>query len=129
MAQRTPDVRPRRRAVRILLAAGLAVVLATGGYVGYAAIRAAQPVTLPAPTGPFRVGRTITEWTDPARVDPLAPAPGTPRRLAVWLWYPATPGPAAAPAAYTPGPWAGLHLGGAMAWAETRFDEVRVHAV
>ena len=83
MTQHTADVRPRRRALRILLAAGLVVVLAIGGYVGYAAIRAAQPVTLPAPTGPYRVGRTITEWTDSARVDPLAPA-----RSFAPLWRP-----------------------------------------
>lgn len=124
-----PEASPRRRTARILLAAALVVVAGTGAYVGYAAIRAEQPVTLPAPTGPYPVGRTITEGTDHARADPLAPAPGTPRQLSIWLWYPAAPGPGATPAPYTPGAWAGLHLGGAMAWTETSFDEVRVHAV
>lgn len=69
----------------------LVVVAGLGAYAGYAAIRAARPVTLPAPTGPYSVGRAITEWTDHARTDPLAPHPGTPRRLSVWLWYPASP--------------------------------------
>jgi dienelactone hydrolase len=113
----------------MLLTAALVVVAGTGAYVGYAAIRAERPVTLPAPTGPYPVGRTITEGTDHARADPLAPQPGTPRRLSIWLWYPAAPAREATPAPYTPGAWAGLHLGGAMGWTETNFDEVRVHAV
>lgn len=99
-----------------------------GCYVAYAAVRATRPVSLPAPTGPHPVGRTITEWTDPGRADPLAPRAGTPRRLAIWLWYPATPPPDAAPAPYTPGEWGGLHLGGVLAWSETGFDKIRVHA-
>lgn len=105
------------------------VIVGFGAYVGYAAIRSAQPVTLPAPTGQYPVGRTITEWTDITRSDPLAPQGGSPRRLPVWLWYPAAPAAGAKTAPYTPGAWAGLHLGGALAWTETGFDDVRVHAV
>lgn len=52
----------------------LVLVVALGGYVGYVAIRAAQPVNLPTPTGPYPVGRIIVEWTDHARTDPLAPS-------------------------------------------------------
>lgn len=106
----------------------LVAVVVIGGYVGYVAIRSAQPVTLPAPTGPYPVGRTTVEWTDHSRVDPLAPRPGTPRELSVWLWYPASPGPDAQPAAYAPGPWSGLHLNGPIGLAETGFDHVRSHA-
>lgn len=115
--------------MRILLGAVLALLVGIGGYVGYAAIRAVQPVSLPAPTGPSPVGRVITEWTDHARTDPLAPRSGTPRELSAWLWYPANPGLNSAPAPYTPGAWAGLHFDRAVAWTETGFDRVRVHAI
>ncbi len=115
--------------MRMLLAVALAVGVGLGAYVGYAAIRAAQPVTLAAPAGPYSVGRAITEWTDHTRADPLAPRPGTPRRLSVWLWYPASPEADAKPAPYTPGAWAGLHMSGPLGWGETSFDEIHVHAV
>lgn len=117
-----------RRWLRYLLVLALAVVLAAGGYVAYVAIRSAQPVTLPAPTGPYPVGRATVEWTDSARVDPLAPQPGTPRRLSAWLWYPAAPGPSPTPAAYAPDAWAGLHLSWPVGLAETGFDHVHAHA-
>src|SRR5437868_9754989 len=47
-----------------------------------------QPLELPAPTGPFAVGRVTYDWTDDAKVDTLAPSPGTKRELLVWVWYP-----------------------------------------
>lgn len=118
-----------RRVIRIPLIVLLVLGVAFGGYAGYAAIRAAQPITLPAPTGPHPVGRTTVDWTDTSRTDPLAPRPGTPRQLSVWLWYPASPGPGAQPAPYAPGAWAGLHLSGLPGVGETGFDDVRVHAV
>lgn len=46
--------------------------------------------------------------------------------MSVWLWY---PGGRAGTAPYAHGAWAGLHIDGALAWSETGFDEVRVHAV
>ena len=46
-------------------------------------------LTLPTPTGPLAVGRTIYVWADDAHSDALAPVPGTRRELLVWLWYPA----------------------------------------
>lgn len=105
------------------------IVLAMGGYVGYAAIRARQPVTLPTPTGPYPVGRSIVEWTDRSRADPLAPRPDVPRELSIWLWYPAAPGPDPRPAPYMPGAWAELHLSGPARLGETSFDDVRDHAL
>ncbi len=104
------------------------LVVALGGYVGYAAIRAAQPVALPTPTGRYPVGRTILDWTDHTRIDPLATRPGLPRELSVWLWYPASPGPGAQPAPYAPGAWAGLHMGSLPGLGETGFDAVHDHA-
>lgn len=123
-----PPRRTGRRLLRILLVAVLLLVVALGGYVGYVAIRAAQPVTLPAPTGPHPIGRTIVEWTDDSRTDPLAPHPGRPRELSVWLWYPASPGRDAHPAPYAPGAWAALHFGGPFSLGETGFDDVHAHA-
>lgn len=46
-------------------------------------------LTLPVPTGPFAVGRSIADWVDEATVDSLAPVPGTKRELLTWIWYPA----------------------------------------
>jgi predicted dienelactone hydrolase len=107
----------------------LAGVILAGGYLGSVAVRRARPVTLPAAAGIYRVGRLRTEWTDPTRTDPLAPTPGNPRELAVWLWYPA-PADATGPrAAYAPGPWAALHFPGIAAWGETSFDAVRVRSI
>ncbi|MVU78329.1 alpha/beta hydrolase [Nocardia sp. ET3-3] len=99
------------------------------GYIGYVAVRRGQQITLPAPTGPYAVGRTTVDWTDDTRADPLAPRPGMPRELSVWLWYPAAPDPGAAPAPYAPGAWSGLHVSGLPGLGETGFDHVRVHAV
>jgi dienelactone hydrolase len=118
-----------KRWLRTLLLFVLAIALATGGYVAYVAVKSAQPVTLPTPTGPYPVGRAMLDWTDHARIDPLAPHPDTPRQLSIWLWYPASRGAALAPAAYAPGAWAGLHLSGPVGLAETGFDNVHGHAV
>jgi predicted dienelactone hydrolase len=58
-------------------------------------------VSLPAPTGPYAVGREAFDWTDEERVDPFAPEAGTKRSLTGYIWYPAVA--ASAPrAAYVP---------------------------
>jgi predicted dienelactone hydrolase len=63
-------------------------------------------ITLPAPTGPFAVGRATYTWTDDTHSDILAPVPGTKRQLLVWIWYPAAPPqPSQTPAEYLPAPW------------------------
>ena len=48
---------------------------------------------LPAPTGPYAVGRTIFRWTDPTRPETLSRQPNDKRELIVWLWYPASSAP------------------------------------
>lgn len=50
-------------------------------------------VDLPVPTGPFAVGRLIGAWVDPNSNGAFAPTPQK-RELLVWIWYPATAGPA-----------------------------------
>src|SRR5690348_15810104 len=62
-----------------------------------------MPTTLPTPTGPFAVARTIDAWRDDA-ADSLAPAPNTKRELLVWLWYPSVRGPSDPVADYVPDP-------------------------
>ena len=66
----------------LLGVAGFVVLLAS------LAVERKTELTLPAPTGPYAVGRTIGDWTDSAAVDSLAPVPGTRRELLVWIWYP-----------------------------------------
>lgn len=107
----------------------LVVILASALYLGLVAVRRAQPLTLPAPDGPYRVGRTELTLTDKSRVDPLAPRPGTPRQLSVWLWYPASRIAINTRAPYAPGAWEGLHLDGVPGFFEGRFDVVRAHTL
>jgi predicted dienelactone hydrolase len=84
-------MKQRRLARRIFK--GFAV-LAMLGVLGVAALLGSLwlehriEVTLPTPTGPFAVGRSIYDWTDDARLDTLAPVPRTKRELLVWIWYP-----------------------------------------
>jgi len=42
-------------------------------------------VVLPAPGGPYPVGRIEYDWTDTGRVDPLGVDPQQPRKLNVWI--------------------------------------------
>lgn len=62
-------------------------------------------LTLPAPTGPFGVGRMTDAWVDDGHVDPFAPTPGTKREVVVWIWYPASGTGTAPTASYLPGDW------------------------
>ncbi|MGW2520805.1 alpha/beta hydrolase family protein [Streptomyces sp. NPDC001617] len=50
-----------------------------------------SPATLPAPTGPYAVGRDILHLVDEHRQDPWVPSAG-PRQLMVSMYYPARPG-------------------------------------
>ncbi|MBI3681181.1 MAG: family membership [Acidobacteria bacterium] len=59
-------------------------------------------LTLPTPTGSFAVGRAIYDWTDDAKLDVLAPVPGTKRELLVWIWYPSAAGQSVAMDDYVP---------------------------
>ena len=118
--------RRRRPLVKALVAVPLVVVLAATGTVAYLGVRHLLPRRLPAPTGPYRVGRTAYDWTDTSRTDPLAPEAGRHRELSVWIWYPAPAGISGPPAPYAPGHWAGILQFGILA---NRLDKVRTHAV
>lgn len=58
---------------------------------------------LPAPTGPYAVGRTLFNWVDESRVDLLNPKGY--REIPVWVWYPASPSADAQKAEWLPGAW------------------------
>ena len=77
-------------------------IVAVGALLGALWLERGSELTLPAPTGPCAVGRTIYDWRDDAGVDTLAPAPGTKRELLVWIWYPSAAGPSAAIDDYVP---------------------------
>jgi dienelactone hydrolase len=59
-------------------------------------------LTLPAPTGPLPVGRTLYDWVGEKIFDGLGPAPPTKREVLVWIWYPAAAQPGAAADDYLP---------------------------
>jgi len=99
-------VRPwMKRGVRILL---ILLVLISMAGVTFVEIRRHQSLILPAPTGPYAVGRREYDWTDQSRDDPLAPHSGLKRELVVWAWYPALREPGAEIASYLPSKWAQL---------------------
>ena len=51
--------------------------------------------TLPAPVGPFAVGRIDYHWTDVSRLEPHSAENSARRELMVHVWYPAEPSKAA----------------------------------
>jgi predicted dienelactone hydrolase len=100
----------RFRAVRWLIKAVVTVfmlcVVGITVLVGLLLLDHNRDTTLPAPQGPFAVGRTTYVWSDPSQTDPLAPQPGTKRELLAWIWYPAAPRqPSQTMADYLPVPW------------------------
>ena len=61
-----------------------------------------QSLELPIPSGPFAVGRAIYDWTDDAKLDTLAPVPGTKRELLGLISYPSAAGQSVAMDDYVP---------------------------
>ncbi len=118
--------RRRHRLVKALVAVPLVLVLAAVGTVGYLGVRHVLPRALPAPTGPYRVGRSTYDWTDTSRTDPLAPGHGRHRELSVWVWYPAPAATTGRPAPYAPGHWAGMLQFGILA---NRLDALHTHSI
>ena len=76
------------RILKILMILTVSGVLAIAALLMSLWLEHRSSVTLPAPTGPFAVGRAIYDWTDDAALDTLAPLPGAKRELLVWIWYP-----------------------------------------
>jgi len=87
--------------------------------------RATTQSPLPAPAGPYEVGRTEFDWVDTSRPDP--DSPGGHREIVVWLWYPASPKHGAEAAEWMPGKWGELLLPDYLAKqrrSETMLSEV-----
>lgn len=97
-----------KRLARILLILLLVIVVIIISSVAFVEIRRHQALVLPAPTGPYAVGRMEYDWTDQSRTDLFAPHAGTKRELVVWAWYPAVHAPGARLAPYLPPKWAQL---------------------
>ncbi len=134
----TPKNLTRRRVVGAL---GLALLAPAAGAGAATAQAKGGPkpgstpltLTLPAPTGPYRVGTTSLHLVDGSRRDPWVPS-RTRRELMVSLWYPALPAPGRGVArqlpAGTAARWAataeaGLSVpSGAADWAATRTHSV-----
>lgn len=89
-------------------------------------------VTLPAPTGPLAVGRTMYAWGDD-KPDAVAPVPGTKREVIVWIWYPATIDKSeTATAEYLPAPWRAAFQqqgSGLMRFLTRDLARVRSHSI
>lgn len=115
--------------VPLLIGLSLSPILASAQVATPVATPAATPIVdvieLPAPTGPYGVGRTSFDWVDLARDEPFSEELADRRELAVWVWYPAETAPATAAADYLPGQW-GEAVGAVLGFDP---DRVRPHAV
>lgn len=123
---------PRLRAARkALLALAALLVVALAAVLIALEVKRHSVVALPAPSGPYAVGRVAYDWTDRSRADPFAPSQNARRELVVWIWYPATATPGAKPGPYLPAAWAraleeGHGLGDVLFQS---YDAVRAHAI
>lgn len=72
-----------------LLRPGLIFLALVGMFV---ASSFALQLVLPAPTGPYAVGRTALRWLDPSRPEVLTQAADDSREVAGIIWYPAQEG-------------------------------------
>jgi len=87
---------------------GTAQVILDGSAATAVPARVTTQSPLPAPSGPYEVGRTEFDWVDTSRPD--ADSPSGHREIVVWLWYPASPKKGAEPAEWMPGKWGELLL-------------------
>jgi dienelactone hydrolase len=87
-----------------------------------------RPLALPAPTGPYAVGRTEYVWVDASRTDPLSETAGEKRQLLIWVWYPSSAG--GSPAPYLPSNWVAAHNRdqGIGRWLERDYSSIQTHA-
>ncbi len=93
-----------RRIFKGFLVLAMLGVLGVASLLGALWIEHRTELTLPAPTGPFAVGRVLYDWIDEKGLDMLAPTAANKRELLVWIWYPTAPGQTAALQDYLPAP-------------------------
>jgi dienelactone hydrolase len=104
----------------------VAAVLLVAAVIAYFVVGHGQSLTLPAPTGPYSVGRTITTWTDASRLENLGGTAGQHRTLSVWIWYPAARG--GSPVPYVPSVWANARYRGIGTLLFQSLDSIHNHA-
>ncbi|GHO83989.1 alpha/beta hydrolase family protein [Dictyobacter formicarum] len=105
MLSRLPLRPGLKRLIRIFLSLLLILIVIIVSGVAFIEIQRHRTVALPAPSGPFAVGRMEYDWTDRSRVDPFAPHAGQKRELVVWSWYPAAHTSGSQSAPYLPAKW------------------------
>jgi hypothetical protein len=90
------------------------------------------PVTLPAPTGPYPVGRAMYSWEDRGEPGAGGPHSAAERTVLVWIWYPAKSGWSGRPVEYLPPAWrsARAHYSGRLMtnFLNRDYALIRVHA-
>src|SRR5438552_13144569 len=125
---RTPSARRIFKGLAALAAAG---VVGIAALLGTLWLERKTETTLPAPTGSFAVGRAIYDWTDDAKLDTLAPVPGTKRELLVWIWYPSAAGPSATMNDYLPAQMrtAAVPPGGPLGFLTRDLSKVHGHGI
>lgn len=108
-AVKSPLIAFLTRNAHIIIGATLTVIifgiLILCGGLAYLLITRDQPVSLPAPTGTYPVGRVTISWKD-ARPDLLVDGVPQAREYVVFIWYPAAPDPGVKAALYLPKDWA-----------------------
>jgi dienelactone hydrolase len=84
---------------------GIVIALVFMAFADSGVVKGAEvSIKLPAPSGPYAVGRELFDWTDSKRPDPFEASRR--RELMVWIWYPARHNAASQSAAeYLPGKW------------------------
>lgn len=109
--------------MRLILIPAVVLVVASGVvFIESQHGQSAQTFVLPAPTGPYAVGRMEEDWTDQSRTDLLAPQAGVKRELVVWVWYPSVRVPGAKVAPYLPTQWAQMS-------SQPGSDAIETHSV
>jgi len=110
--------------IRLILIPGVVLVAASGFvFLASRSGQSEQTLVLPAPTGPYAVGRMEEDWTDQSRIDPLASQAGMKRELVIWVWYPSERAPGAEAAPYLPAQWAQASTQQSSATIETHSVE------
>jgi len=109
-----------RRLLKAFRLLAISVLLSLALFFASLWIEHRTSTTLPAPTGPYAVGRSIEAWTGETK-----------RELVVWIWYPAETRPSDAPTQdYLPADWRAAveHSRGTLISNFLTRDLSRVHA-
>lgn len=117
-------------AVALGVLLGLVAVVAASVF-AYGEAESSRVTSLPAPTGPYAVGRSSYHWIDRSREETFTKKKGDKRELMAFVWYPANkPGPHATTAAYLPGKWGDERQkeAGNFSFATQRLGAVRTHS-